>query len=156
MISKICCGVPCLGLSSMSEGTCWPNCTLQDENHSGNGPRYVPGFLCRTSGKLTSLWAQKNSSKFDQVPCIRLSVLLNSYDKFLITCLSISFKSCVIYSSLVLGTFLSRNKLLLGCSSWPSSLRVAKFFLFLSVATWRKKNWAAFKTESTSYISQAI
>ena len=44
----------CQSLKSQSEGTCWLKNPLRDEDQSGNGPRYVPGFFVIISESLRS------------------------------------------------------------------------------------------------------
>ena len=62
------------------------------------------------------------------------SVLLNSPDSFSVTPSSISSKTCVIFSLLVLGTDVFRDWPFLGCSSCVSLLTAANFRLYLNVA----------------------
>ena len=47
---------------------------------------------------------KKNLSNLDRAPKMRDSVLLHCWDSFLVTLPSTSSKTCVIYSSLILGT----------------------------------------------------
>ena len=65
---------------------------------------------------------------------MRDSVRLNSWDSFLLTLPSISSETCVIYSSLILGTDVFRDWPFLGFSSCVSLLTSANFRLFLNVA----------------------
>ena len=76
---------------------------------------------------------RRNSSNLDNEPIIRFSVLLNSWDVFSVTLLSISSEACVMYYSLNLDAFLSLNKLFLGKFSWLSVMTAAKFHLFFNV-----------------------
>ena len=79
---------------------------------------------------------------------MRASVLLYSWDSFLMTLLSISSEICVIYSSLILGTDVFRDWPFLGCSSCVSLVTAAKFRLFRKVAIFLKgKCYAVMKTE---------
>ena len=70
---------------------------------------------------------------------MRDSALLNSWDSFLVTLLSISSETCVIYSSLILGTDVFRDWPFLGCSSCVSSVTAANYRLFLNVAIFEGK-----------------
>ena len=79
-------------------------------------------------------WFRRNSSNLDKAPKMRDSVLLNSWDSFLLTLPSISSESWVIYSSLILGTDVFRDWPFLGCSSCVSLVTAANFRLFLNVA----------------------
>ena len=65
---------------------------------------------------------------------MRDSVLLYSWNSFLVTLLSISSETCVINSSLILGTDVFRDGPFLGCSSCVSLVTAANFRLFLNVA----------------------
>ena len=64
---------------------------------------------------------RRNSSNLDRAPKMRDSVRLNSWDSFLVTLLSISSETCVIYSSFILGT---------DVFSWLAFPRIF-FFFFL-------------------------
>ena len=77
---------------------------------------------------------KKNSAKLDRAHKMRDSVLLNSWDSFLMTLPSISSEICLIYSSLILGTDVFRDWPFLGCSSCVSLVTAANFRLFLNVA----------------------
>ena len=77
----------------------------------------VPGCSGTVPECVRICWFKRNSSNLDRVPKMRDSVLLNSWDSFLLTLPSISSESCVIYSSLILGTDVFRD--------WP----VPKIFL---------------------------
>ena len=70
---------------------------------------------------------------------MRDSVLLYSLDSFLVTLPSISSKTCVIYSSLILGTDVFRDWPFLGCSSCVSLVTAANFGLFLNVGIFEGK-----------------
>ena len=74
----------------------------------------VPGTV---SESVRICWFKRNSSNLDRAPKRRDSVLLNSWDSFLPTLLSVSSESCVIYSSLILGTDVFRDWPFLGFSS---------------------------------------
>ena len=77
---------------------------------------------------------------------MRGSVLLNSWDSFLVT--SISSEICVIYYSLILGSDAFREWSFLGCSSCVSIVTAANLRLFLNVAIFFKgKGYAVMKTE---------
>ena len=91
---------------------------------------------------------RRNSSSFDRAPKIRDSVLLNSFESFLVTLPSISSETCVIYSSLILGTDVFRDWLFLGCSSCVSLVTAANFRFFLNDAIFlKRKCYAIMKTE---------
>ena len=79
------------------------------------------------------------SSNIDRAPEMRDSVLLNSWESFLLTLPSISSKTCVVYSSLILGTDVFRDWPFLGCSSCVSLVTAANFRLFLNVAIFEGK-----------------
>ena len=70
---------------------------------------------------------------------MRDSVLLNSWNSFSVTLLSNSSETCVIYSSLILGTDVFRDWPFLGCSSRVSLVTAANFRLFLNVAIFLKR-----------------
>ena len=87
----------------------------------------------------------RKSSNLANAPNIRFSVLLNSWDNFLVTLSSISSETWAIYSSCDLGAAEFWANLLLGCSSQFSSFKAASFLLF-RVAILREKcltnnNW---------------
>ena len=84
---------------------------------------------------------------------MRDSVLLNTWDSFLATLPSICLETCVIYSSLILGTDVFRDWPFLGFSSCVSLVTAANFRLFLNVAIFLKgKCYAVMKTELVSYL----
>ena len=70
---------------------------------------------------------------------MRDSVQLSSWDSFLLTLPSISSETCLIYSSLILGTDVFRDWTFLGCSSCVSLVTAANFRLFLNVAIFEGK-----------------
>ena len=91
---------------------------------------------------------KRNSSNLDRAPKMRDSLLLNSWDSFLVNLLSISSKTCVMNSSLILGTDVFRDWPFLGCSLCVSLVTAANFRLFLNVAIFFKgKCYAVMKTE---------
>ena len=95
----------------------------------------VPGTVPesdRTSG------FKRNSSDLGRAPRMRDSVLLNSWDSFLVTLPLISSETSVIYSSVIPGTDLFLYWLFLGC--YCVSLEMsANFRLFPNVAiSWGK------------------
>ena len=97
---------------------------------------------------------KRNSFNLDRAPKMRDSVLLNSWDSFLVTLPSIS-ETCVIYSSLILGTDVFRDRPFLGCSSSVSLVTTANFRLFLNVAIFLKgKCCTVMKTELISFVNQ--
>ena len=76
---------------------------------------------------------KRNSFNLDRAPKMRDSVLLNSWDSFLVILPSISSET-VIYSSLILGRNVFRDWPFLGRSSCVSLVTAANFRLFLNVA----------------------
>ena len=107
--------------------------------------RNVPGTvpecvrICGFKRKLSTL---------DRAPKMRDYVLLNSWDSFLVTLPSTSSETCVIYSSLILGTDVLRDWPFLGFSSCISLVKAANFRLLLNVAIFlKRKCYAVMKTE---------
>ena len=91
---------------------------------------------------------KRNSSNLDRAHKMRDSVRLNSSDSFLVTLPSSSWETCVIHSSLILGTDVFRDWPFLGCSSGVSLLTAANFRLFLNDAIFlRGKCYALMKTD---------
>ena len=80
---------------------------------------------------------KRNSSNLDRAPKMRESVLLISWDSFLVTPPSISYEVCVIYSSIP-GTDVFHDWSFLGCSSCVSLATAAKFGFILNVAIFLK------------------
>ena len=108
----------------------------------------VPECSRNGSGMRRSCWFKRNSSNLERAPKMRDSVLLNSWDSFLVTLPSICSETCVIYSSLILGTDVFRDWPFLGFSSCVSLVTAANFRLFLNVAIFLKgKGSAVRKTE---------
>ena len=98
-------------------------------------------------------WFKRNSSNLDRAPKMRDCVLLNSWDRFLLTLSSISSETCGIYSSLILGTDVFRDWPFLGFSSCVSLVTAANLRLFLNVAIFLKgKCYAIMKTELVLYL----
>ena len=83
---------------------------------------------------------RRNSSNLDSAPKMRDSVLLNSWDSFLVTLHSTSSENCAIYSSLILGTDVFHDWPFLGCSSCVSFATAANFRLFFNVAIISREN----------------
>ena len=76
------------------------------------------------------------------------SVLLNSWDSFLVTLPSISSANCVIYSSLILGRYVFLDWPFQGCFFCVFVIAAANFRLFVNVAIFLKgKCYAVMKTE---------
>ena len=98
--------------------------------------RNVPGTVSECA---LICWFRRNSSNLDRAPKMRDSVWLNSWDSFLLTLPSISSESCVIYSSLILGTDVFRDWPFLGFSSCVSLVTAANFRLLLNVAIFEGK-----------------
>ena len=98
---------------------------------------------------------KRNSSNLDRAPKMRDSVLLNSWDSFLVTLTPISSRSCVIFSSLILGTDAFRDSPFLGCPCCVSHVTAAIFRLFFNVAIFLKgKCYAVMKTELNLFVNQ--
>ena len=96
---------------------------------------------------------KRNSSNLDRAPKMRDSVLLSPWDSFLVTLPSISLETCVMYSSLVLGTDVFRDWPFLGFSSCISLVTAANFRLFLTVAIFLKgKCYAVMNTELVCFL----
>ena len=83
---------------------------------------------------------------------MRDSVLLNSWDSFLVTLPSIASEICVIDSSLILGTDVFSDWPFLGCSSCVSLVTAANFRLFLNVL--KGKCYTVMKTELVFFVNQ--
>ena len=74
------------------------------------------------------------------------SVLLNYWDTFSVTLSSIFSETCVIYSSLILGTDVFRDWPFLGCSTCVSFALAANFPLFFNGAfLWEGKMLRSFQ-----------
>ena len=107
--------------------------------------RNVPGAVPEC---VVICWFKRHSSNLDRAPKMRDSVRLNSWDSFLVTLPSICSETCVIYSSLILGTDVFRDWPFLGFSSCVSLVTAANFRLFLNVAIFLKgKCYAVMKSE---------
>ena len=107
--------------------------------------RNVPGTVLEC---VCTCWFERNSSNLDRASEMRDSIRLDSWDSFLVILPSISSETCVIYSSLILGTDVFRDWPLLGFSSCVSLVTAANFRLFLNVAIFLKgKCYAVMKTE---------
>ena len=76
---------------------------------------------------------KRNSSNSDRAPKMRDFVLLNSWDSFLVTLPLISSELYEMYSSVIPGTGVFCDWLLLGCSCVSLEI-TASFRLFLCVA----------------------
>ena len=97
--------------------------------------RNVPGTVWKS---VCICWFERNSSNLVRAPKMRDSVLLNSWDSFLLILPSISSETCVIYSSLILGTDVFRDWPFLGFFSCVSLVTAAKIRLSLNVAIFLK------------------
>ena len=82
------------------------------------------------SGEYPYLWVKKNSSSLDRAPKIRESVLINSWDSFLRTLLSISSETCVMYSWVIPGAnvFCDWLFLVISCVSPETAVKIRLFF----------------------------
>ena len=78
-------------------------------------------------------------TNLDRARKMRDSVLLNSTDSFLVTLPSTSTGTCVLFSSLVLGTDVFHDWLFLGCSSCVFLETAANFRFFFNVAIFSRK-----------------
>ena len=108
----------------------------------------VPECSRNGFGMRMYLLVRENASNLVRAPKMRDSVLLNSWDSFLLTLPSISSETCVIYSSLILGTDVFRDWPFPGFSPCVSLVTAANFRLFLNVAIFLKgKCYAVMKTE---------
>ena len=83
---------------------------------------------------------KRNSSNLYRAPKMRDSVLLNSWDSFVVTLPSISSETCVMHSLLILGTDVFRDWPFLGCSSCVFVVPAANFRLFFNVAIFWREN----------------
>ena len=89
----------------------------------------------------------RNSSNLDRLPKMLDSVLLNSWEGLLVTLTSISSETCVINSSLILGTDVFRDWPFLGCCFCVFLVTAANYRLFLNVAIFLKgscEDWISF------------
>ena len=131
-----------LGQSFVSSGSA--RGLLQDEDHSGSHPHSFPGLChmrCGTSPEWPCISGfKRESSRRDNAPNTRFSVLLNSWDNFFVTLPSISSENWVMQSSCDLRTFEFWAKLLLGRSSQFSLFNAANFLLLLRVAIFYGEN----------------
>ena len=101
---------------------CVPEC-------SRNGSGMRPYLLVQEK----FVWFRKSSQNAGLCPAEVL-------DSFSLTLPSISWESCVIYSSLILGTDAFRDWPFLKCFSCVSLVTAANFRLFLNVATFWREN----------------
>ena len=83
-------------------------------------------------------WFERNSSNLVRAPKMRDSVLLNSWDSFLVTLPCISSKTCATYSSVIPGADDFCDWLILGYSCVCLDI-AAKFRLFLNVVLFGRK-----------------
>ena len=96
-------------------------------------PRKGPKCVCICGTK-------RISSNLERVPIREDSNLLNSRDYILMTLPSISSETCVISSSIILGTEVFRDRLFLGCYSCVSLGSTANIHFFLCVAFFERKS----------------
>ena len=99
--------------------------------------RNVPGKVLEC---VCICWFERNSSNLDRASEMRDSIRLNSWDSFLVILPSISSETCVIYSSLILGTGVFRDWPFLGCSCCVFPVTAANFRLYLNVAIFLREN----------------
>ena len=116
--------------------------------------RDVPGTLPE---HVRTCRFRRNPSSLDRTPKIRDYIRLNSWDSFLVTVPSISYETWVMYSSVIPGTSLFKDRLFLALS-FVSLETSANFQLFLSVATIleKKKSATVEKTELLLYFFKGI
>ena len=119
--------------STSGWGSFWER-SLVGSRISTSGLRNVPGTVPE-SVRICGL--KRISSNLDRTPKMRNSVLLNSWDSFLVTLSSISSETCVIYSLLILRTNVLRDWQFLGCYSCVS-LETAALFLNIAIF-WKEK-----------------
>ena len=106
------CEEPRLGLNQLKDGTVRRRDPLQDEDHPGNDPHFVPGFPRCVFRNVPETILEcvricgltRNSFNLNRARKMRDLVLLNLWDRFLMTLPSISSRTCVMYSSFMLGT----------------------------------------------------
>ena len=114
----------------------------------------APGCSLNGSGENLKLWVPGEIVYFGKSTQMSNSVLLNSWDSFLVTLPSISSKTCVIHSSLILGTDVFCDWPFLGCSFCVSLETAANIRLFsLLLSSW-KKNLRVVETELSFYQAQ--
>ena len=101
---------------------------------------------------------KRNSSNSNRASELKDSVVLDYWDSFSVTLPSISLKTCVIYSSLDLGTDVFRDWPFLRHSSCDSLAKVANFRWFFNVAIFLEGRNAkkAVKTELFVYFYQLL
>ena len=102
---------------------------------------HVLRFSRKGSGLHPDLRIQKKLLSFDRAVRVRLSVLMNSWNKFFGTLTSISSDTWVIHSSFILGTAEFRAWLWLGYPFRIPLATAVNFFLFLNVANIKGKVW---------------
>ena len=135
------CEEPCLGLKHLNDGTDRWRVPFSGWESSWEWSlfgswlstfvfRNVPGTVPEC---VRICGFKRNSSNLDTAPKMRVSVLLNSWNSFLAPS-SISSETCMICSSLILGTEVFRDWSFLGCFSCVSLATAANFHLLLSVA----------------------
>ena len=115
--------------------------------------RNVPGTVPEC---VVICWFKRNSSNLDRAPKMRDSVLLNYWDSFLLTLPSISSETCVIYSSLILGTDVFHDWPFLGCSSCVSLVTAGCQLSFLSQRchSWRQNATQLWRLKYFVFVNQ--
>ena len=95
------CVEPRAGLNQMNDATDRRMVPLQDKDLPGNDPHLVSSFPRLYSGTVSECVRirrfKRNSFNLERATKMRDSVLLNSWDSFLVTLLSIYLETCVIY-----------------------------------------------------------
>ena len=113
-----------------------------------NDDQWAPGFLSccssdvsgTTTEQVRTCGFRRKSSSFDRAPKIRDSVLLNCFESFLVTLLSISSETWKKHSWAISGSIVFRDWVLLILSG-ASLETAASFRLFLNVAMLLKKKF---------------
>ena len=91
----------------------------------------IPGISRTVDGCTWTCESRRNPSNFSKMPLVSGFSFRNSYNFFLVILPSLYRETCVIYSPLYLGPFVSLDEFFLGCSFWLPLL-TAFFFLFSS------------------------
>ena len=110
----------------------------------------VPGAVPDCT-RASEFW--RNFSTFDKAPSIRLSVLLISWDNILLTLPSTLSESCVVYFTHWLWghLYLARTCAKRALCGFFVDCRI--FILFSNLSLWKKNNWTASTTETSSFLS---
>ena len=134
------------GLSHLNCRTFRHRTPLREGDRSGNDSQLVPVFkslfqdvLWTVPERGRTCWFKKSSSNLNRAPKMRDSVLLKSWDSFLVTVPSFSLETCVMYSSVIPGTDVFCDWLFRECSC-VSLKQLLTFSCFFMLPTfWREK-----------------